>query len=120
MRNKKDVTALCHIDEIADPGSRGFRVHTMDKIRDIMVIRRGESVYGYINSCPHTGVCLDWQPGQFLNIDNELIICAMHGAEFRIEDGYCVAGPCAGDHLQPIELKLDSVKRLIRLAPGNL
>ncbi len=104
------------MDDIPDPGSRGFRVHLMGEPRDIMVIRRGRNVYGYINSCPHTGVCLDWQPGQFLNMDNELIICAMHGAEFRIEDGYCVAGPCAGDHLQPIELKVDPEQRMIMLA----
>jgi nitrite reductase/ring-hydroxylating ferredoxin subunit len=31
----------------------------------------------------------------------------MHGAEFRIEDGHCTAGPCQGDTLDPFPVELD-------------
>lgn len=103
---------LCQIDDIADPGSRGFRIETGHEGREIMVIRRGGQVYGYINSCPHTGVCLDWQPGEFLNLEQTLIMCTTHGAEFRMEDGYCVGGPCAGDSLVPVRLDMDSQGRI--------
>lgn len=103
---------LCQLEEIANPDSRRFHIEDGGAGLDIMVIRRGDQVFGYINSCPHTGVCLDWQPGQFLNMDNTLIICATHGAEFRIEDGYCVGGPCAGDHLTPVTLLIDKSGRI--------
>ena len=106
------TTYLCQIDDIADPGSRGFRIETGGESRDIMVVRQGNQAYGYINSCPHTGVCLDWQPDQFLNLEQTLIICSTHGAEFRIEDGYCVGGPCAGDHLTPVTLQMDDNGRV--------
>lgn len=107
LKPMEKKTFLCHLDELADPGSRGFSVEIEDRPQEIMVIRRGNRVFGYINSCPHTGVCLDWQPGQFLNLDNTLVVCAMHGAEFRIDDGYCIGGPCAGDALTAVPLGMD-------------
>jgi nitrite reductase/ring-hydroxylating ferredoxin subunit len=56
----------------------------------------------YVNSCPHLGVPLDWLPGQFLTTDGTRIMCATHGAEFRISDGHCVKGPCRGEALTKV------------------
>jgi nitrite reductase/ring-hydroxylating ferredoxin subunit len=67
-----------------------------------VVVHRGGRLYAYRNRCPHTGVELNWLPGQFLSIDGEHIQCATHGALFRIEDGLCVYGPCSGQSLQPL------------------
>jgi nitrite reductase/ring-hydroxylating ferredoxin subunit len=97
---------LCHLHDLADPGSRGFTLQTAEVLKDIFVVRRGEAVYAYMNSCPHTGSPLDWQPDQFLNLDRTLIQCATHLALFRIADGHCVAGPCAGQALTPVAVTL--------------
>ncbi|NIR29242.1 MAG: Rieske 2Fe-2S domain-containing protein [Gammaproteobacteria bacterium] len=99
--------ALCRLRDIHDPGSRGFRVECGGKAVSIFVVRRGDAVYGYVNCCPHTGVNLDWLPGQFLDPEGALIVCATHGALFRIEDGYCVGGPCAGDSLRRVPLRIE-------------
>jgi nitrite reductase/ring-hydroxylating ferredoxin subunit len=56
----------------------------------------------YLNACPHLGVPLDWLPGRFLSADGQKIICAMHGAEFRLEDGLCLRGPCRGEALTAV------------------
>jgi len=69
---------------------------------DILVVRQGNRVYGYLNSCPHTGASLDWMPGQFLDRHREFIQCATHGALFRLVDGLCVYGPCAGEYLTAV------------------
>jgi nitrite reductase/ring-hydroxylating ferredoxin subunit len=108
---------LCRLDDIPDPGSRGFTVETGGEKREIFVVRRGGRVYGYVNSCPHTGVNLEWIPDEFLTEDQTLIICSTHGAEFRIEDGYCVAGPCMGDSLAIAKLEID--KGTILLDAGD-
>ena len=92
--------ALCRLEEIADPGSKGFDLDD----GSIFVIRRGAVVAGYVNSCPHTRGPLDWIEGQFLDLAREHIVCATHGALFRIGDGHCIAGPCAGDRLTPVEI----------------
>jgi len=33
---------------------------------------------------------------------------ATHGAIFDKEDGYCLAGPCAGDGLEPIAVRVEN------------
>ena len=98
---------LCPLGAIDDPGSRGLEIETSQGPLEIFVVRRGDSVYGYLNRCPHTGVNLEWLPHQFLDPSGGFIQCATHGALFRIEDGYCLRGPCAGDSLQPLELAVE-------------
>jgi nitrite reductase/ring-hydroxylating ferredoxin subunit len=96
------------MDELADPGSKGRVLTLGETVHHIFVVRRKNSVYGYINSCPHTGGPLDWMPDRFLSLDNRHIQCATHDALFRLVDGTCVAGPCAGDQLAPVPLQLES------------
>ena len=55
-----------------------------------------------MNACPHLGVALDGSPGRFLTGDGERIACSTHGALFRVEDGRCLSGPCAGDRLEQV------------------
>jgi nitrite reductase/ring-hydroxylating ferredoxin subunit len=95
---------LCRVDDLDDPGSEGFSVNTEGATKDILVVRLGTEVYGYLNSCPHTGAPLDWVPGRFLDPQREFIQCATHGALFCLVDGLCVYGPCAGDRLAPVSV----------------
>jgi len=95
---------VCEIDEIDVGGSLGFSIATKRGQEDIFLLRTAQSVLAYRNSCPHTGGPLDWVPNQFLNLDGDLIQCATHAALFRIGDGMCVRGPCAGQRLQALRL----------------
>ncbi len=60
-----------------------------------------------MNSCPHIGTPLDWLPDRFLSHDGSRIVCATHGAEFRIADGECVLGPCFGQRLEPVTIQIE-------------
>lgn len=91
---------LCRLEEIEDPGARGFELEGPQG--EIFAVRLDSDVFAYRNRCPHTGVNLNWQPNQFLNADGALIQCAIHGAQFRIEDGLCVWGPCTGESLEAL------------------
>lgn len=93
---------LCALDEVPDDGSNGFLVETGPGRFGAMVIRKAGRVFVYINSCPHVGAPLDLKPGQFLNRERSHILCTTHGALFRIDDGYCVSGPCAGASLMAL------------------
>ena len=93
---------ICRLEELDDPGSRGAAVTIAGQLQDIFIVRRGGDVYGYLNSCPHTGAPLDWVPDRFLSLDGSQIQCATHDARFRIEDGLCIAGPCAGKRLAAV------------------
>ena len=100
-------TPLGRVDDIPVDGSAGFNVDGPGGRMFFMAIRRGDDVYVYANSCPHLGTPLDFKPGRFLSLDKTHILCATHGALFRIEDGFCVSGPCAGKSLQaaPMEIR---------------
>lgn len=99
-----DKKRLCLLSDIADHSAKGFNVAIDGEEKAIFLVRDGADVYGYINSCPHTGVNLDWMPDEFMDITGKLIQCATHGAQFQIRDGFCYYGPCAGDSLRPVRL----------------
>jgi nitrite reductase/ring-hydroxylating ferredoxin subunit len=99
---------ICALDEIPDKKARGFTLNSGDKKIDFFIVRKGGEVFGYINSCPHTGINLDWQPDQFLDLTGYKIQCSTHGALFRIRDGYCTYGPCLGRSLTPVQLIQDN------------
>ncbi len=101
-------TVVCHLDELHDPGSRGLAICVNEQVHDVFIVRQGRQVFGYLNSCPHTGGPLDWLPDQFLSLDKDYIQCATHAALFRLNDGHCIAGPCAGDRLTPVSVMVDA------------
>ncbi len=84
------------LEAIPEPGALGFEQGDLA----FFVVRKAGEVYAYRNRCPHTGAPLEWQPHQFLDFDGGFIQCAIHGALFRVRDGYCVRGPCATQSLQ--------------------
>lgn len=114
--NKEKAVFLCYLDDIDDPGAKGFCVETAGRRQEIFVVRRNNHIYGYRNQCPHTGVCLDWQPDAFLSEAQTHIVCSMHGALFRMDDGFCVAGPCRGDTLPPADTTV--IDKSIYLLPS--
>lgn len=116
-----DMTAyqrqvLGKLADLADPGSHAYVVTDAGRRREIFVVRRADQVYGYVNACPHTGAPLDWMPHQFLNQAGDLIQCANHAALFRMADGYCVWGPCAGSTLHAVTIEVAD-EALVYVAP---
>jgi nitrite reductase/ring-hydroxylating ferredoxin subunit len=96
---------LCRLADLPDGGSRGFPP-APGSLFGLFAVRAGDLVRVYVNSCPHLGVALDWAPDRFLASDGSAIVCATHGALFRIDDGHCFAGPCADDRLEPVTIQI--------------
>jgi len=98
---------LCRVSEIADPGSKEFRFATPRGPRFLFLVKKDGRIFAYQNWCPHVGGTLDWKPDTFLNHDKSAILCALHGAEFTIEDGVCFLGPCEGRKLRPVPIRIE-------------
>lgn len=103
---------LCALDEIPDGGSRGFGP-AEGGFTGLFAVRQGGVVRVYVNSCPHIGVPLDWAPHRFLSTDGTRIVCGTHGAEFAIESGQCLRGPCIGDHLEAVPVRIEDGSVLV-------
>ena len=97
-----DPVFLCRLDQIDDPGSRGFE--DIDGKEPFFVVRQGDAVFAYRNFCPHYGAPLDWKPHAFLSYHKDQILCSMHGALFNVDDGVCIDGPCPGKALTSIKV----------------
>jgi len=92
------------LDELNDPGCREFRIGEGDWPFRGFVVRSGSDVFAYQNYCAHVGHPLNWKPDEFLTEDGAHIICASHGATYEIDSGVCIAGPCRGKSLRPVEI----------------
>jgi nitrite reductase/ring-hydroxylating ferredoxin subunit len=97
---------LCSLPDLVSAKTKGFEFEIDNQLLSILVVHKEGEVYGYRNVCPHVGVSLNWVADRFLDADEEFLQCATHGALFRIEDGYCEYGPCAGDTLQEEAVKV--------------
>lgn len=76
-------------------------------VESLILIRFGGQVRAWMNVCPHAGRRLDYAPGQFLLTRDQQLVCAVHGATFRLDDGECTGGPCRGQSLLavPVEVR---------------
>ncbi|WP_419898347.1 Rieske (2Fe-2S) protein [Roseomonas sp. USHLN139] len=106
-----DERLLCRLEDIVDGQSKGFPGPDGSFI-GLFAVRQGEAVHVFVNSCPHIGVPLDMVPDRFLDGRGRMIVCAVHGACFRIQDGFCTTGPCAGDSLEQVPARIDGQGRV--------
>ncbi|WP_229503628.1 Rieske (2Fe-2S) protein [Massilia putida] len=97
---------LCRLDQVPDGTARGFDPGGAGE-DTVFVIRRGERVYAYRNSCPHNGRPLEYMRHRFLTHDGTQIMCYAHAARFGIEDGVCTHGPCLGAALDALPVRVE-------------
>ena len=113
---------LCRLSDLPEGRSVGF--DPLGEGRDTMfIVRKGDRLHAWRNLCPHYDRArMAWKKDEFLNGDRSRIMCAAHGALFGIEDGICEIGPCIGERLTRVPLKLEGDRVWIvgPYAPGFL
>ena len=58
----------------------------------------------YENVCRHLPVTLDYGDGNFFTPGGDHFICQTHGATYEPLTGHCIAGPCTGASLKPLNI----------------
>lgn len=99
---------LCLLGDIADGAARNFVLQLRAGRFHGFVVRQGDVLSGYVDQCPHMGLPLAQKLDDYLTPDGGLIACSWHGALFRVDDGACIGGPCAGQSLTPWPVALDN------------
>ena len=102
------------MDDIPDPGAKGFVFREGAALFAGFVVRDGDKVRGFIDSCPHAGWPLAGMTGRYLTRDDRYIFCSGHGALFEKADGRCISGPCYGEYLEPWPVQV--VRKIVRAA----
>ena len=101
-------TVLGPLADIRDGDAREYVFGRGTTVFSMFVVRRGRSVYGYLNICPHYSSPLNYRAGEFLSEDGRYIRCTMHFSEFRIEDGFGVSGAAERCWLDPVPVHIES------------
>lgn len=97
---------LLALDAITDGGFAEVEAVLDGDAESLVLFRDGARVQAWLNICPHAGRRLDWAPGQFLRAKTGELVCAAHGASFSLVDGVCVAGPCRGEALRAVAVRV--------------
>ena len=98
---------LCRVDEVPEGGATARDVESSSGGFSLVLTRVDGTVRAFHNECPHAGRRLDWSPGRFL-IECGTLVCAAHGAQFMLDSGACVGGPCRGAGLKPVAVGIES------------
>ncbi len=97
-------SVLCRLGDLADGQGLSFEVGEDPDALRLVVVREGENVRAYVNSCPHFGIPLEI--GRGVKTFRNHILCVNHYAVFRFDDGYCIDGPCKGGSLVPFPIEV--------------
>jgi len=105
-----EVFVICSAGDIEPGSARAFSLSRITETGEnrpfpILVVRTHANDYlGYVNACPHQGIWLNVGAGEFFTADRAFLKCGRHGAQFEIDTGLCIDGPCDGKSLKPIAL----------------
>ncbi len=95
--------ALCEAAELQEKGKAiVWDVLEYRRPARAFALRFEGQVRAYMNRCLHVPTEMDWQPGEFLDMEKRVILCSIHGAAYEPTDGRCVGGPCGRGRLTAI------------------
>jgi nitrite reductase/ring-hydroxylating ferredoxin subunit len=98
-----------------DQSAKGFKTKVKGRIFHGLVVRKGGKFFAYQNLCRHLPITLDLDDERFFNFEKTHLQCHMHGAMYEIETGHCIAGPCVGANLIPLEIVEEDSRLIIKL-----
>jgi len=107
MRHEFHVAQL---RDLADGQSRGFDPRGTGR-DTVFIVRRGETLHAWRDACPHMGnegSPMAWRKDAYLNRDGSRIVCHAHGAQFDLVTGVCLIGPCLGQTLARVPVRVDA------------
>ena len=102
-------------DEIA----RGRFVRVGGAWNGLLVGRVGGAWRAYVNVCRHRALPLDLGVGSPMSDDGRYLLCHQHGALYRLGDGKCTSGPCAGESLTAAIVTEDEEGALVLPKPES-
>jgi nitrite reductase/ring-hydroxylating ferredoxin subunit len=74
----------------------------------LLLVRKNGALYAYENLCPHAHYPLERPDGRVVVQQGRYIVCTAHGASFDAETGACVGGPCIGEKLTPLPIRVEN------------
>ena len=98
------MTRLCDAEAVTSGRAALVR---LSQTASVILLRQPDgAIIAYRNACPHMGIELDWDPARLLTRDGRFLRCTGHGALFDAGTGLCTRGPCQGDVLTRLPVRI--------------
>ena len=110
MNKTSAMRLVCNMEDISEASVNRF----LSMGCDLIIIRKKTKFYCYRNECPHMNLPLSIHSKGVLDKEQKHLVCAQHAAEFVIENGLCVKGPCIGMKLEPVSIELTDGNVLLK------
>lgn len=93
--------------QVVEGEAKGFAVRDQSGPK-VILARRNGLLRAYLDACPHYGgTPMAWRTNAYLSGDGQHLCCHSHNALFDIETGACVLGPCLGQSLTAVDIRVD-------------
>ena len=128
LRDKRKMAAetrdgarvVAKVGDIAPGAVKKFWLICQKYRLDAFLINDKGSFYAYVNRCRHMATPLDFVRDEFISEDGRYLRCYTHGALYEFATGLCVDGPCKGESLYSLPVRVDRDEVLVGCPAGNL
>lgn len=111
---------IARVEEIAPGTVKKFWLICHKYRVDAFLVNHDGQFHAYVNRCRHMTTPLDFVREQFFSEDGRYLMCYTHGALYEPATGNCVEGPCKGESLYPLPVRVDRGEVLVGCPTGDL
>jgi len=111
---------VARVDEVQPGAVKKFWLICQQYRLDAILINDQGNYYAYVNRCRHMPTPLDFVRDEFFSDDGRYLQCYTHGALYEFASGLCVSGPCKGESLYRLPVRIDRGEVLVGCPEGDL
>ena len=108
------------VGELEHGTSKKFTMRRGGRALEALLVNYQGNHFAYVNRCRHMPTPLDFMRNQFVSEDGRYLQCYTHGALYEFGTGQCIAGPCKGERLYRLPVRLDRGEVLVGCPQGDL
>ena len=110
---------IAKVDDLTPGSVKKFWLICQKYRLDAFLINDRGSFHAYVNRCRHMPTPLDFVRDEFISDDGRFLRCYTHGALYEFATGLCIDGPCKGESLYRLPVRVDRGEVLVGCPRGR-
>lgn len=111
---------IAGVEELAPGAVKKFWLICGKYRIDAFLINDHGDFHAYVNRCRHMTTPLDFIRDEFFSEDRRYLRCYTHGALYEPATGLCISGPCKGESLYSLPIRVEQGEVLVGCPAGDL
>ncbi len=118
--SREGSRVIARIDELRPGSVKKFWLICQTYRLDAFLVNDQGNYHAYVNRCRHMPTPLDFVRNEFLSDDGRFLQCYTHGALYDFATGECISGPCKGEFLYRLPVRVERGEVLVGCPQGDL